>query len=437
MNYTTFEGEERYSMDFHDDECKGTTVEKVLLKKNIFVENLELRKTYLEEKKRFEADIKNIGKQYLADGVATDDCDGNTEKKSGWWSRTENISLEKDDEKSKVVMDVFYETDADKESKYHPYIESEYWKEYEPKDDLQEVESEEDDDSDEEETENEDGTEQAKLIELPVHPYVVVFDLRKHRRIKVHVNQLEDYKYDTKLGEKLILPEQNHALVETLMESNIRYKDVIKGKGGGAVILSAGPPGTGKTLTAEVFSEVAKKPLYSVQCSQLGTSQDELEESLLKIFARSQRWNAVLLLDEADVYIRQRGDDIQQNAIVGVFLRTLEYYQGVLFMTTNRPETVDDAVASRCVARITYGVPSIEDQEKIWRVLSQSTGVKIEEKELKKILAEHMNLTGRDIKNLVKLAIMVSGSKKEPITSKTIEFVKQFKPTLDEVKKGK
>jgi AAA+ superfamily predicted ATPase len=141
-------------------------------------------------------------------------------------------------------------------------------------------------------------------------------------------------------------------------------------------------------------------------------------------------------LDEADVYIRQRGDDLEQNAMVGVFLRTLEYYAGVMFMTTNKPESVDDAIASRCIARVTYAIPNAEDQEKIWKALTDTAKVKIEEKEMKKILEKHMSLSGRDIKNLLKLAIMISMSKKVPITAELINIVKRFKPTIDEIKQG-
>ena len=103
-----------------------------------------------------------------------------------------------------------------------------------------------------------------------------------------------------------------------------------------------------------------QRPLYSVQCSQLGLEPADLERELLKIFTRAARWNAILLLDEADVYIHRRGSDIQQNAIVGVFLRVLEYYSGVMFLTTNRAELVDDAIASRCLARIDYQSVTLE-----------------------------------------------------------------------------
>ncbi len=150
----------------------------------------------------------------------------------------------------------------------------------------------------------------------------------------------------------------------------------------------------------------------------------------MKVLARGQRWGAVMLLDEADVYVHQRGSDLQQNAIVGVFLRVLEYSQGVLFLTTNRGDLVDDAILSRCTARIPFKIPSAEDQERIWRALIETNGADVTEEELQDILMEHDSLSGRDIKNLLKLALMVAKDNKRRIDVDLIREMKMFKPTV-------
>ena len=174
-----------------------------------------------------------------------------------------------------------------------------------------------------------------------------------------------------------------------------------------------------------------QRPLYSVQCSQLGLEPADLERELLKIFTRAARWNAILLLDEADVYIHRRGSDIQQNAIVGVFLRVLEYYSGVMFLTTNRAELVDDAIASRCLARIDYQTPTAGDQRRIWRTLADTAGIPITTAEIERIVMAYNSLSGRDIKNLLKLTSMVAASENKSVTLETVRFVKSFKPTID------
>lgn len=64
-----------------------------------------------------------------------------------------------------------------------------------------------------------------------------------------------------------------------------------------------GPPGTGKTLTAEGIAELLKRPLYMVSTGELGTRSDQLEVELNKILDVAHSWGAVLLLDEADVFL--------------------------------------------------------------------------------------------------------------------------------------
>lgn len=73
-----------------------------------------------------------------------------------------------------------------------------------------------------------------------------------------------------------------------------------------------------------------------------------LEWRLKEVLDIVYSWDAVLLLDEADVFLERRKDnDVNRNAMVGVFLRLLEYHQGILFLTTNRVESFDDAFNSR------------------------------------------------------------------------------------------
>jgi hypothetical protein len=44
----------------------------------------------------------------------------------------------------------------------------------------------------------------------------------------------------------------------------------------------------------------------------------------------------VLLLDEADVFMQSRDSkSLERNKLVAIFLRLLEYFEGILFLTTN------------------------------------------------------------------------------------------------------
>jgi len=413
-----------------EDIVKRNDIE-ILMAKGFVYETPELRKEYLAEIERYHSIAGEVGKQFWATGTATDDLDGNKKSDRWYYRSVQTIKLDKDGDPSRVVIDVFQEEEEEKKTGYgrsrrRESFDSMFWAT-----DLSIWDQEVDEEAPVNVEEGEEIVDEEELteIEIPIHPMVATFDMRRHTRLKIHISQLAEYIYDPDLGGKLILPVEERELVSILIGGAGGFKDIVKGKGGGAVILCAGPPGTGKTLTAEVYAEVMEMPLYTVQCSQLGLTAEQLEGELLKVFARSARWGAILLLDEADVYVSKRGTDLQQNAIVGVFLRTLEYYRGVLFLTTNRKDLVDDAIASRCVARIDYGVPSIENQKKIWRVLADTAEIDIPDKVISEVADKMPDLTGRDVKNLLKLASMVSEAKEKPITVKMIEYVKRFKPT--------
>lgn len=437
------------TVHFNEHECY-TTAHRAMMRKQYYGEQEKLRAQYLQEAAAYNQITDKIGMQLWASGYGSDNTDGNESRRgdSWYWNRTKLIPLTWNDGPAKVVSDVLSEDEEKNERarsrREEKHVDEEFWKTvsaYRTDEDGNAVidEGDEEDTDDEEvdasvvaewEQPEQDKADKRGQIEVPLHPFCVVFDLHKHMRLKVHVSQLEEYKYDKKLADKLVLPEDLKHLVKLLVESKgAAFSDIVQGKSGGAIVLLAGRPGTGKTLTAEVFAESEERPLYSVQCSQLGVDADTIEESLMKVFARAKRWNAVMLLDEADVYIHERGDDLKQNAIVGVFLRVLEYQAKVLFLTTNRVNDVDDAVASRCIAKLVYAAPTAEEQEHIWRVLADSSGIKISDKAIKEIVKASDGLTGRDVKNLLKLGRLMAG--KEGVTPKIIELVKKFKPTGD------
>ncbi|KAL3465911.1 hypothetical protein BJX64DRAFT_252150 [Aspergillus heterothallicus] len=143
--------------------------------------------------------------------------------------------------------------------------------------------------------------------------------------------------------------------------------DFISGKGEGQIILLHGPPGTGKTLTAESVAEYSSRPLLSITSADLGQEPDALEQNLLRFFRDAKKWNAIVLLDEADVYLETRSSqDLRRNSIVSIFLRALDYFQGILFLTTNRVGSFDEAFLSRIHVQIGYDPLDEGSRQQIW-----------------------------------------------------------------------
>ena len=228
--------------------------------------------------------------------------------------------------------------------------------------------------------------------------------------LEFFVDKLKPIEWNSNCFDSLVLDPSIKKTVQALVSTHTRkrensFDDIVKGKGQGLVCVLHGPPGVGKTLTAECVAEYVKRPLYMVSSGDLGTHSAELDRELTRIMDMTATWRAVLLIDEADIFLERRSlHDLHRNAMVSVFLRVLEYYGGILFLTTNRVNTFDDAFKSRIHIPIRYTDLSFDSRLKIWRNFCKMVpgGVDIDEAGLAK-LAEH-DLNGRQIKNAIKAA---------------------------------
>lgn len=165
------------------------------------------------------------------------------------------------------------------------------------------------------------------------------------------------------------------------------FDDFIAQKGLGYIMLFSGNPGVGKTATAESIAELLHVPLCIISVGNLGTSAESVESALQDILELASKWNAVLLLDEADIFLEQRTKhDLHRNAVVSVFLRLLEYYQGVLCLTTNRSEEIDVAFHSRIHISLPFPDLTEANREQIWRHFARITNKKHESSATKRAL---------------------------------------------------
>lgn len=98
-----------------------------------------------------------------------------------------------------------------------------------------------------------------------------------------------------------------------------------------------------------------------------------------------------------------------------VFLRLLEYYDGMMFLTTNRSDSIDPAFQSRIDMKIEYGDLTNDSRKKIWaNLIQRSTKDSLPMNTNYDELATHP-LNGRQIKNAVKLAVMLAAEEEKPL----------------------
>lgn len=97
-----------------------------------------------------------------------------------------------------------------------------------------------------------------------------------------------------------------------------------------------------------------------------------------------------------------------------VFLRILEYYEGILFLTTNRVEDIDAAFQSRIHISLAYEGLSISSRRHVWSTFlnaSSSSSKKhaFSDKDLDELAIHPMN--GREIKNVLKTAKLLANKR--------------------------
>ena len=236
-------------------------------------------------------------------------------------------------------------------------------------------------------------------------PFVRVFSLKHKAYLYVDVADLRPHMFHTESKSKIVLPPKMMTALNSIFNAQQGhiFGDIFHGRHGGIVVLANGPSGVGKTLTAEVFAESQKRPLYSMEMGEIGTSLKDVEANLQRIFARAKKWNAVLLFDEADIFLSERvASDLERSAIVGIFLRLLDYYEGTFFLTTNRGEGIDKAFRSRVTLYLNYPELSAETRRSIWRHMIESSGLNVTE-DIHWDRISHEPLNGRQIRNQVRL----------------------------------
>lgn len=241
-------------------------------------------------------------------------------------------------------------------------------------------------------------------------PYVRGYALKNKKWFILFVDQIIPIKFSDNAFQSLVMPDEKKDLILAFVESQVKHKnefdDIIEGKGRGMIMLLSGPPGVGKTLTAESVAENMRVPLYMMSAGDLGLDPAGIEESLNTILDMVAKWDAVLLLDEADVFLEARStSDLERNKLVSIFLRVLEYYEGILFLTTNRISNIDDAFHSRIHISMQYPPLTAANRRHIWNTfMSKTSGLSDGQLDA---LAQ-VELNGRQIKNVLKTAQMLA-----------------------------
>ncbi|KAI0126176.1 hypothetical protein BJ170DRAFT_462939 [Xylariales sp. AK1849] len=287
---------------------------------------------------------------------------------------------------------------------------------------------------------------QMLLLPATTHGY----SLREKKWVSLNVGQMGDVVWNKKAFDRLVLEKDTkellRALIDVRMSDTKKLDDLVVGKGNGLIMLLHGSPGTGKSLTAESVAEFAEKPLYRVTCGDIGTDAQAVEKYLETILYLGKIWDCVLLLDEADVFLEERSvSDLRRNSLVSVFLRVLEYYEGIMILTSNRVGTFDEAFQSRIRVALRYEPLTSKSRKAIWRnffemLEDDDEEIKVNIRDLEGRLNElaAFKINGRQIRNVLLTARQLALHKKESLEwkhlSQVMKLSNDFNKYLNEIK---
>ena len=161
----------------------------------------------------------------------------------------------------------------------------------------------------------------------------------------------------------------------------------------------------------------------------MGDFPYQWESKLQTVFKASQSWRAILLIDEADLFLGKRtsNSDYSKRILTSLFLRQLEYFQGIMFLTTNRYHAIDEAFKSRIHVAMRYPDLDVDARRSIWENFLKRAGdiythgVEISPKDID--LLAQKTLNGREIRNIVKSAQLLASRTKQPLQKNHLDIV--------------
>ena len=247
---------------------------------------------------------------------------------------------------------------------------------------------------------------------LITHYLLPGFSMCKKTWVEVFIDTLTPIDWNHTVLQELAIPMSKKALMVTLVEAHIKsaanttgFDDVIAGKGRGHAFILHGPPGVGKTLTVEAIAEQTRRPLYTLSAGELGSTPQELATTLQPILELATIWKTILLLEEADVFLESRNPgEVQRNMLFSTFLKFLDGYKGIIFMTTNRVAAIDEAIKSRAHVVLEYPELGSHERYGVWEAMltreGNSSYAVLENTALNE-LATRERVDGRMIRNVV------------------------------------
>ncbi|MEM8642501.1 MAG: ATP-binding protein [Cyanobacteria bacterium P01_G01_bin.54] len=190
-------------------------------------------------------------------------------------------------------------------------------------------------------------------------------------------------------------------------------------RGLGIIALFSGYSGTGKTTAAEIIARELELDCYRIDLSNIVNKYiGETEKNLKRVFDAAEGSGAMLLFDEADAIFGMRGEvkearDRYANQEVSYLLQRLETYPGLVILTTNLKDSIDDAFMRRLRYLVEFPTPKTEERQVIWQQVFPN---KVPTDGLHYRRLAELNVTGANIRNIALTAAFLAADAGESVT---------------------
>lgn len=222
-------------------------------------------------------------------------------------------------------------------------------------------------------------------------------------------------------SEKLqILDGINYIKYRHTVYDSWHFKDKT-GSARGLSMLFEGSPGTGKTMAASIIANELGLALFKVDLSKMMSKYiGDTEKSLDEVFNIAERSSAVLLFDETDALFGKRSEikdsrDKYANVETSYLLQKMDEYGGIIIMTTNFKQNIDDAFMRRITYIIHFPQPDAALRLQLWENVFPKEAP-VDQSVDCRYLAEHFEMTGAMIKGAAVSAAFSAAARGEGIS---------------------
>lgn len=240
------------------------------------------------------------------------------------------------------------------------------------------------------------------------------------------IDNVRDIEWSSHLFNTLVLPTDMKEMLFGLVDGHAKNENfssaVIEGRGKGIVVLLSGPSGVGKTLTVQSIAETMQVPLYSMGIGDIRPMSGTVHRTLPTILDNVAKWNGILLLNRCDILLTLRAEfDKWKDEFISLFLRILDYYPGVVFITANSVKNMDPDFQSRIHVSIAYPELTAASRRRIWANCFRNLEYKSEISDGDLDSLAEAKIDGKQIENISKMSFLMASSKGVPLKKEFVD----------------